>query len=41
MANKIKIITDKKKDEKIFRNTAKRTRRKNLVRTNTRGGIRM
>ena len=38
---KIKIITNKKKDDEIFKNTARRTRKKNLTRTNTRGGIRL
>lgn len=38
---KVEIITNKKKDEKIFKNTAKRIRKKNLIRTNTRGGVRM
>lgn len=38
---KVEIVKNSDKDHKIFRATARSTRRKNLVRTNTRGGIRM
>lgn len=38
---KIEVVTNERKDDYIFKNAARQTRRKNLVRTNTRGGIRL